>query len=206
MAEIAGADASQVGGNAGNVATAGGGGGRISGGGAGGSDAFGGGNMLGVAGDAQAGDGAGGAPTEPRCADLPISKRSSWKAYASHAAADAPVANLVDGTVSRWTTAKAQTGNEWFKVDFGREVTLSQVNLQQGQNSNDYPRSYRVYVSSAEIVDNTPVLASGSGQSGVSTTVKLAKLATGRYLMVKQVGTSLSWWSAEELEVSCVDF
>jgi hypothetical protein len=41
--------------------------------------------------------------------------------------------------------------------------------------------------------------------AGVSTAMALPKLASGRYLLILQVGASLSWWSIVELEASCVD-
>jgi hypothetical protein len=39
----------------------------------------------------------------------------------------------------------------------------------------------------------------------VTTTIVLPGTFAGRYLLVKQLGSSLSWWSVEEIEVSCFD-
>jgi hypothetical protein len=33
----------------------------------------------------------------------------------------------------------------------------------------------------------------------------LPSLASGRYLLIKQLGTSLSWWSVQEVEISCAE-
>jgi hypothetical protein len=49
------------------------------------------------------------------------------------------------------------------------------------------------------------VLTNGVGTSGVTTTIVLPEVAVGRYLLIKQLDTSLSWWSVEEIEVSCYD-
>jgi hypothetical protein len=156
-------------------------------------------------GDASEG-GDGGAPALAHCSELPISARSAWDMSTSHPVANAGPERLLDNKATRWTTGKAQSGDEWLKVDFGKVVRLNQINLQQGpDNANDYPRGYQVYVSNLEQAEGDVVRASGSGESGVTTTIKLASFADGRYLLIKQTGASLSWWSAMELEVSCID-
>lgn len=53
--------------------------------------------------------------------------------------------------------------------------------------------------------NDAPVLLSGSGTSGVSSAFSLPAVATGQYLLIHQLSTSLSWWSAVEIEISCVD-
>jgi len=49
------------------------------------------------------------------------------------------------------------------------------------------------------------VRASGTGTSGVTTTITLTAITPGRYLLIKQLGSSLSWWSVAELEMNCSD-
>ena len=108
--------------------------------------------------------------------------------------------------MTRWTTGKPQSGDESLQVDFGETVALSQINLQQAEaNANDYPRSFAVIVSDVDQNLNATPNVSGMGKSGISSTILLPAIASGRYLLIKQLGTSLSWWSAVELEVSCVD-
>lgn len=84
-------------------------------------------------------------------------------------------------------------------------VSLNHVNLQQGDYTNDYPRTYSVIVSNTAKNVTGNVLVTGSGKSGTSTAISLPALASGRYLLLKQTGSSLSWWSIEEIEVSCSD-
>lgn len=209
-----GDDVPHGGGGSGGAGGAGGGGGKggqnsgghggVSGGaGAGGGGA---GGNAGMGGNAGSGGnaGAGGGTTVPKCSDHPIGARTGWTPSASHV--DGGVAaNLLDNKITRWSTGKAQSGDEWLQIDFGASVTLNHVNLQQGDDVNDYPRGYSVIVSNTAKNTSGTVLSSGSGKSGVSTAILLPALATGRYLLIKQTGTSLSWWSAEEIEVSCSD-
>lgn len=189
------------GGNGGHAGSAGGGAGGNNGGGGNG-----GGGAGGVSGGAgTAGTGGGGAGNQPKCSDHPLTARSSWVASASHydSKNSGVPANLLDNAITRWSTGKPQSGDEWLQLDFGSKVTLNDINLQQGDDTNDYPRGYQVIVSDTAQDLNGTVLLSGAGKSGVSTAISLPALASGRYLLIKQTGSSLSWWSAEEIEVSC---
>jgi F5/8 type C domain len=186
-----------AGGNAGGAA------GGMSGGSAGTSGSGGAAGTGGTNGTA----GSGGTPSGPLCSDHPLTARSTWVASASvsnTSAGDTPP-HLLDGAITRWTTGTPQSGDEWLQIDFGTTVTLNHVNLQQGTDTNDYPRSYSVIVSDTAKDSSGSVRLSGSGKSGVSTAILLPALASGRYLLIKQTGTSLSWWSAEEIEVGCAD-
>ena len=70
-------------------------------------------------------------------------------------------------------------------------------------DSNDYPRSYAVYLSNDDRDLTGSPSATGAGTNGVSTGIVLPQLVSGRYLLIKQLGMSLSWWSVDEIEVSC---
>jgi endo-1,3(4)-beta-glucanase len=131
---------------------------------------------------------------------------STWVPSVSSHSSDSSAANLIDNLPARWTSGKPQAGDEWLQIDFGAVVNVRRINLQQGSdNANDYPRSYAVYMSNTALDSSGPVRASGTGTSGVTTTILLPSIASGRYLLIKQLGTSLSWWSVEELEVTCLD-
>jgi hypothetical protein len=151
--------------------------------------------------------GTGGIPDGPICREHPITAKSTWVATASSQATGNPASNLIDNSANRWSTGKPQSGNEWLQIDFGRSVYLRRINLQQGANmdSNDYPRMYSVYVSDIDNDLNGDALASGVGSAGVTTTIELAKPFLGRYLLITQLGSSISWWSVDELEASCFD-
>ena len=195
----------------GTLATNGAGGGAL--GGAGGSGGANGGTMA-VAGDGgggaapigEAGASGGGAANTPLCADHPLTAESAWVPSASDADAKYPASAVTDGASTRWTTGKPQSGGEWLQIDFGEPVSIRRINLQQGMTySNDYPRGYAVFVSDTNADLTGPVLASGVGASDVTTTIVLPQVFSGRYLLIEQLDTSLSWWSIEEIEVSCYD-
>lgn len=77
-----------------------------------------------------------------------------------------PTSHMVDDDLSeRWSTGKSQSGDEWMLVDFGTIVTLSDVALQHGDDTADYPRNYAVRVSNASQDFNAAVRASGAGPS-----------------------------------------
>ena len=202
-------------GGAGDGPATGGGGGAANGGGVAGMAGHGGigagagaGGVSGTGGKGgAAGGGTGGMPSGPLCSDHPLTARSSWVASSSHhdTTNNGVASNLLDNTTTRWSTGKAQSGNEWLQIDFGASVTLNHVNLQQGDDINDYPRGYSIIVSNTAKDLSGTVQLTGSGKSGVSTAILLPALASGRYLLIKQTGNSLSWWSAEEIEVSCAD-
>lgn len=152
------------------------------------------------------GGGAGGSPA-PTCSAYPLTPRGNWRASASHDYLGAtPASNMLDNKATRWTTGKPQAGDEWIELDFGTSVSLNRVNLQQAEaNANDYPRQYEVRVSDTSQDPNASTVVSGSGASGVSTAIALPAVKTGQFLLIKQLGASLSWWSVVEIEVSCVD-
>jgi hypothetical protein len=59
----------------------------------------------------------------------------------------APLA--MDGKSStRWDTGRPMHAGDWFAIDLGRERKVKQVTLDAGASKNDYPRGYKVYVSS----------------------------------------------------------
>jgi hypothetical protein len=199
-----GGGAGGKGGTGGTSAGMGGGGAGGGGAGHGGAAGSGGGGSGGMSGSAGTGGGPG---NQPKCSDHPLTQRTTWTASASHydSKNSGVPANLLDNAITRWSTGKAQSGDEWLQLDFGSKVTINHVNLQQGDDTNDYPRAYQVIVSDTAKDLNGTVLLSGAGKTGVSTPITLPALASGRYLLIKQTGSSLSWWSAEEIEVSCAE-
>ena len=164
------------------------------------------GTTIGGAPTADAGADFGGAADAPRCAEHPLTAVSSWVPSASSEHTMEPPAGLTDKSPKRWSSGKPQSGDEWVQIDFGAQVSIRNVNLQQGTvNSNDYPRQYSVRVSDKSEDLSGPACVTGVGKSGVSTSIDLPSVFTGRYLLIRQLGASLSWWSAEEVEVSCFD-
>ena len=151
--------------------------------------------------------GTGGSASVALCSDHPLVPKASWVPSASHQSTTPPnpPSKLTDNTATRWSSGKPQSGDEWVQIDFGAQVALRGINLQQGVDGNDYPRGYVVIVSNTAKDLTGTVRASGIGTSGVTTTIALPKVVFGRYLLIKQLEKSLSWWSVAELEVNCTD-
>ena len=211
-------------GGAGNEPMAGTGGSCVSGGGA--DVPAGKGGSAGSAGRGGMGDsgGSGGNPSTVKCSDHPLTLKTTWTGAASTSSlgngmeSDGlynPPAHLIDALPNeRWSSGKAQSGDEWIQIDFGEVVTLSQVTMQLGTNPNDWPRGYAIRVSNLDAVSNVaafsaPVLASGVGAMSMDVVVSLDDPVEGRYLLVRQTGVveapATSWWTITEVLVGCVD-
>lgn len=125
--------------------------------------------------------------------------RAGWSVTSSH---PDDVANLTDGNpATRWTTGSPQSGGEWVQVDLGARLTFNNVVLDTAKNTSsetDYPRELSIAVSDDGSTWTTVATATGTFKA---TTVNFPA-SRGRYLRVTQHGTSGSWWSIGELDVS----
>ncbi|HEX2877204.1 MAG TPA: discoidin domain-containing protein [Polyangiaceae bacterium] len=89
-----------------------------------------------------------------RCEDHPISEKSRWSVTASSSSLGNgvetdplynPPSHVADGALDeRWASGQPQEDGQWFHVDFGVEVALSHVILQQGRDLDDFPRGYEI--------------------------------------------------------------
>jgi hypothetical protein len=151
------------------------------------------------------------------CAAHPLPPKTSWTATASIEAGPCPgmpnpdycgpAARAIDGlltpmNLTRYTTGTARTGTEWLQIDFGTTVTLSQIVLTTAAGA-DYTHDFEVRVSAdaAKIAASTAII-SGMGQAEV-TTITLPARTTGQFLRINQMSNGASWWSIQELDVSC---
>jgi hypothetical protein len=165
--------------------------------------------------DADGADGPDGSDGAAVCAQYPLSAKATWIATASHSSLGNsqesdplynPPSHAHDGVIAeRWSTGKPQSGNEWLQIDFGRSVAITQVTLQLGTNSSDYPRGYAARVSEMPLDFAAPVLVTGVGQPSVDSVMVLAPPAVGRYLLIAQTGSASSWWSVAVASVACSD-
>jgi F5/8 type C domain len=109
--------------------------------------------------------------------------------------------NAIDGNIAtRWTTGVSQTNGEWFQVDMGGGTppTFTNIVLDAGSSTGDYPRGYRVNVSNDGTNWGSPV-ATGAGSSAVTSISFSARAA--RYLRITQPGSNGLWWSIHELNI-----
>ena len=128
-----------------------------------------------------------------------ILSRVGWVASASSTESGGSPANAIDGDIaSRWSTGASQANGQWFQVDIGATNTLSQIVLDAGSSSGDYPRGYRVNVSN-DGSNWGSALATGTGASQV-TTIRFAT-NSARYIRVTQTGSTSGWWSIHEVNV-----
>jgi len=193
-------------------------GGSTSGGSASGGDSSGAagssGNPASGNGPAQAGGSGGGAALEVGCEDLPIPPKSLWTVIASTTSLGTmiptdplynPPSNAIDGLMTdRWATGTAQAADgQWFHIDFGTTVAISEVTLEQGTNLQDYPRGYEISLSYRHTDFDADASARGQGVSVSEIVIPLKKRAVGRYMLIRQTGTAERWWSIAELNVAC---
>jgi hypothetical protein len=167
------------------------------------------------------GGGSGGSAPVAKCADHPITLKSTWvptafmSSLGSGMESDGlynPPAHMTDGlSGERWSSGKSQTGvNEWIQIDFGAAVSITQLTLQVSSgDSADFPRAYAVRLSdTAAGALTAAVRASGAGVPG-STVINWPAPIPGRYLAVSQTGMDVapdtSWWTIGEVLVSCTD-
>jgi hypothetical protein len=141
-------------------------------------------------------------PTSTPAPEPPL-PRSGWIASASSSpdqvccAGDVP-ARAIDGmAATRWSSGVAQQDGQWFQVDMAAPQTFSQVVLDAGFSSEDYPRGYAVYVSNDGTNWDSPV-ATGSGSPF---TIITFPTQTARYMRIVQTGTTGDWWSIYEMHV-----
>jgi hypothetical protein len=121
--------------------------------------------------------------------------RVNWHASASATNAADPVANAIDGSeTTRWSTGKAQAGDEWFKLDLGSVGCFGHLSMTSP--GTDFPIAYAIFVS----IDDAKytVVASAAGQSSLMVSFPPH---SARYVRVNQYGLTGSWWSINEIGV-----
>lgn len=164
-------------------------------------------------GGAAGGDDGAGGEAVVRCEDHPISDKTRWSVTASSSSLGNgvetdplynPPSHVADGALDeRWASGQPQEDGQWFHVDFGVEVALSHVILQQGRDLDDFPRGYEISVSHRHTDFDAVARASGHGASVSEKVIPLDRPALGRYLLIKQTGSAKSWWSIAEISVEC---
>lgn len=203
-----GVTASGAGGSA--TSGSGGAGGIATPGGSGGVDTSGAGMSVGGSAGASGTAGSGAL----HCGDRPIPPKSEWKVTASSSSKGSgmeqdplfnPPAHAVDGLLEeRWASGKAQEQtDQWFHIDFGREVAVSELTLQQGVALDDFPRGYAISMSNRHTDFEAHACTEGKGAAVSESVIPLGEMAVGRYLLIQQTGTGPRWWSIAELDVAC---
>jgi len=148
-----------------------------------------------------------------RCEDYPVRPKELWSVTASSSSLGAgietdplfnPPSHVADGALDeRWASGQPQEDGQWFHVDFGADVAISHVILQQGRDIDDFPRGYAISVSNRHTDFDAVDRASGHGASVSETVIPLEKPVVGRYMLIKQTGSAMVWWSIAEISVEC---
>jgi hypothetical protein len=162
-------------------------------------------------GSGRAGTGGGGAGTgggaDAGAQDAPVERPPSqpyattgWKPTASITAAgnaDVPT-NAFDGMIgTRWSTGRAQQGNESFTIDLGSSKPVSRVVLDDMTHPTDFPAAYTLEVSTNNTAFTNVKMGTGSRLIDVQFTTVMA-----RYVRIRQTGTTpTNWWSIDELKI-----
>jgi hypothetical protein len=125
--------------------------------------------------------------------------RTGWVASATPSSATDVPARALDGNAStRFSTGTAQVNGQQFQVDMQTTQTFSQLTLDAGTSTGDFPRGYQVFVSN----DGTnwgSAIASGAGTTQLLTISFTARSA--RFVRVVQTGSAGNWWSIHEFNV-----
>jgi len=136
-------------------------------------------------------------PIDAGAADANPFDRSHWIVSASNTSANArdAIGHAIDGDITtRWSSGRAQAGNEFFKVDMGSVGCISQVRIVS--SGTDFAAAYNVSVSTDDVTYIR--VAKGIGTNVLAITFR-PRLA--RFVRIDQVGTSASWWSIDELAI-----
>lgn len=123
--------------------------------------------------------------------------RSAWVVTASSSHGGDVTANMLDGDRGTlWTSGSEQKNGQWLKVDLGAVSRFDSVVLDPGNSPDDYPRSYKLYVSNDGENWGEPVTG-GQGEPGMPAITFPEQ--TARYLKIVQTGEASRWWSVSEL-------
>ncbi len=128
----------------------------------------------------------------------PLANRREWKITASHNTSQ--LAKLIDGdAATRWDTRISQTQGMWLQIEFPRETAIAGLGLDYGASAGDWPRGFRVELSTNGMAWAKPV-ASGIGKPGL-TEIEFAPAKT-KFIRITQTGEKQgTFWSVHELDV-----
>ncbi|MDQ0289985.1 ThuA domain-containing protein [Oligosphaera ethanolica] len=125
--------------------------------------------------------------------------RSAWKLSADKN--PGALAKAIDGdTNSRWDSAGPQRPGCWFAIDLGAEYQLRSITLNATRSANDFPRGFRVDVSTDGKNWDGPV-GMGHGENAITTIPLLPNKA--RMLKITLTdAVDPYYWSIHEIDVT----
>lgn len=124
--------------------------------------------------------------------------KTGWTATASSTEPGGSPANALDYDYNtRWSTGVPQTNGQWFQVDLGSQKAFTELSIEAGSSTTDYPNKYEIYVSNNG--SDWTMVASGIG-FGQKMVILLGS-QNARYVKIVQTGSSSSWWSIKEFNL-----
>jgi mono/diheme cytochrome c family protein len=128
----------------------------------------------------------------------PLTNTKEWKLTAS---TEKDLARAIDGDGStRWTTGKFQVPGQWFEIELPAETEIAGILLDTVRSRNDYPRGYKVELSSDGTHWDRPALE-GSGSDAI-TELNFARTLKARFIKITQTGSARgNYWSIHEVQV-----
>ena len=128
----------------------------------------------------------------------PLGDAKKWKLTASANAAGCSAATDGDAK-TRWDTHASQAPGQWFQIELPAETEVAGVRLDAAKSGNDFPRGYKVELSSDGTTWSKPV-AEGKG-SGPITDIPFAPVKA-KFIRITQTGSAPGkFWSIHELGV-----
>jgi hypothetical protein len=129
----------------------------------------------------------------------------NWNASASATDAGSTIVRGIDGNLAtRWSSGRSQDGTDWYQVNFGGAVKLTNITLNNtaDNSSNDYPRAYAVYGSTDGVTFSGTPFGTGTGATN-STVINFAQQIV-MAIKIKDTGSVIgTWWSIGELQTTC---
>jgi hypothetical protein len=120
---------------------------------------------------------------------------STWTFSSTGTVGSEPYQNMIDGNVTtRWSSGKAQAGDEALTIDLGGITCLREIWLVSTES--DFPVLYALDLSTDGVSYRTITKGAGSAVTKI-----LIPSHQARYVRIRQLGTSLSWWSVQELAI-----
>ncbi len=128
----------------------------------------------------------------------PLTNRKDWKLTASHNPLSAPLA--IDGKEdTRYETAAGQKPGMWFQIELPQPTSVCGLYLDSASSPKDYPRGYKVELSSDGEKWSAPV---AEGKGSEPNTEITFPAATAKFIRITQTGSVDGlFWSIHELQV-----
>ena len=128
----------------------------------------------------------------------PLANRHDWKLTASHKPAEVRLA--VDGNPeTRYTTGTPQVPGMWFQIELPQETQLAGVQLDCSLSPTDYPRGYKLELSSDGATWTS--VATGKGTPRVTDIQFQPRRRRSSFASRKRVRVRNLSWSIHELQI-----